>query len=227
MIHRLYHISLGEIKSLESIYSDRKQRFDSSIILGAARRCKFNHVQVIICAPVSCNHDPLQAPRLFRGYDPLPTSPLTGGGERTIRPFPTSFWLTCPYLTRLAGMIESRGGVSEHQDYIRSQGLIHDWTLYNVMHQSIRSSLLDKNLRGFMMSNYPALFRGLMHGGVGGTKYKAGEVNAKCLHLQTASFMALGFHPAGKWLKSKSLWGSCDNNACGQCKRLSPCLSRV
>lgn len=183
-------IFLSELISLENIYSDRKQRFDSSIILASGKRCRFNHVQVIVCSPVSF---------CFNG---------------SIRPFPTSFWLTCPYLIKLAGKIESQGGVRELEGYIKSHGLIHDWTRYNLIHQKIRSSLLNKNLRGFLMHNHANLFRNLMHGGIGGIKYKAGEVNAKCLHLQTASFMALGFHPASKWLKSKSLCGSCDNNAC-------------
>ena len=182
-------VFLREIKFLENIYSDKKQRFDPSIILGTARRCRFNHVQVIVCSPIS----------------------FASG----VRPFPTSFWLTCPYLARLAGKIESQSGVTELQDYIKSHGLVHDWTLYNMLHQVIRSSMLDKNLRAFIMHNYPKVFRSLMHGGVGGIKYKAGEVNAKCLHLQTASFMALGFHPASKWLKSKSLCGSCESNVCG------------
>ena len=185
-------IFLREIKSLENIYSDKKQRFDSSLVIASGKRCKFNHIQVIICAPVSCN------------------------SRLRLRPFPTSFWLTCPYLIKLAGKIESQGGVRELEGYIKSNGLIHDWTKYNLLHQIIRAGLINKNLRNFLMRHSSNLFRNLMRGGVGGIKYKAGEVNAKCLHLQAASFMALNFHPGSEWLKSKSLCGSCENNLCGR-----------
>ena len=187
-------IFLREIKFLESTYSDKKQRFDSSLVIASGKRCKFNHVQVIICSPISCN-------------------------SRVIRPFPTTFWLTCPYLTKLAGKIESQGGVSQLEEYIKSNGLIHDWTKYNLLHQFIRSALINKNLREFLMRQKSNLFRNLMRGGVGGIKYKAGEVNAKCLHLQTASFLALNYHPCSEWLKSKSLFGSCNSNLCPACSK--------
>lgn len=181
-------IFLHEIKTLENIYSDKKHRFDSSLVIASGRRCRFNHVQVIICAPVSC--------------------------KPCLRPFPTSFWLTCPYLIKLAGKIESQGGVTQLEEYIKSNGLIHDWTRYNLLHQIIRAGLINNNLREFLMRHRSNLFWNLMRGGVGGIKYKAGEVNAKCLHLQTASFLALNYHPAEEWLKSKLLYGSCENNIC-------------
>ena len=187
-------IFLREIKFLESTYSDKKQRFDSSLVIASGKRCKFNHVQVIICSPISCN-------------------------SRVIRPFPTTFWLTCPYLTKLAGKIESQGGVSQLEEYIKSNGLIHDWTKYNLLHQIIRAGLINKNLREFLMRHKPGLIKNLMRGGIGGIKYKAGEVNAKCLHLQTASFLALNYHPCSEWLKSKSLFGSCNSNLCSVCSK--------
>ena len=196
-------IFLREIKALENIYSDKKQRFDSSIVIASGKRCKFNHVQVIVCSPISLS------------------------SRLRLRPFPTTFWLTCPYLTKLAGKIESQGGVSQLEEYIKSNGLIHDWTKYNLLHQTIRAGLLDKTLRNFLMRNKPGLFRNLMRGGMGGIKYKAGEVNAKCLHLQTASFLALNYHPGSDWLKAKSLFGSCENNLCeaNLCSACSKSLS--
>ena len=187
-------IFLREIKTLESTYSDKKQRFDSSLVIASGKRCKFNHVQVIICSPISLR-------------------------SRVIRPFPTTFRLTCPYLTKLAGKIESQGGVSQLEEYIKSNGLIHDWTKYNLLHQIIRAGLINKNLREFLMRHKPGLIKNLMRGGIGGIKYKAGEVNAKCLHLQTASFLALNSHPGSNWLKAKSLFGSCNSNLCSVCNK--------
>ena len=183
-------IFLREIRKLENIYSDRKQRFDSGLILGCSRRCRFGHVQVIACAPVSY------------------------ASRSRSRLFPTSFWLVCPYLTKLAGRVESHSGVSDLEAYIISHGFIHDWVQYNMRHQVIRSGFLNIYARKFMMRYRPGIFRNLMRGGVGGTKYKAGEVNAKCLHLQTASFMALNYHPGSVWLKSHGLCLDCGENLC-------------
>ena len=164
-----------EIRELEKNYSDRKQRFDSSLILGC-KRCKFGSIQVIICRPFS----------------------------RKNRPFPTTFWLVCPYLVRLAGEIEAQGGVHELEEYIINHNLIHEWRKYNIQHQAIRIKLSGKLMNKFMWKFRRKKFRDVMRGGVGGIRVNEG-VNVKCLHLQTASFIAMGYHPAGEWLKSKGL----------------------
>ena len=179
-----------EVKALESNFSDKKRRFDSSLIVGAAKKCKYNHVQVITCSPVA----------------------------RNLRPFPTSFWLTCPYLIKLAGRIESQGGVLKLENFLRDNNLFHEWNQYNLLHQVIRVNLLDKNLREFLRKYKSSLYKSLMRGGVGGTKYFFSSINIKCLHLQTASFLALNYHPGGEWLKSQGLQSECSN--C-QCSRLN------
>lgn len=118
--------------------------------------------------------------------------------------FPTSFWLKCPYLIKLAGQIESCGGVHELEEYIIANNLIHEWRKYNILHQVIRLRLSGPIVNKFMFKFRRKIFRDVMRGGVGGIKISEG-VNVKCLHLQTASFIALGYHPAEKWLKSKGL----------------------
>ena len=50
------------------------RRFDPSLVLGTGPRCRFGGVRVLVCAP------------------------LAG-----LRPFPTTFWLVCPWLVRRAG----------------------------------------------------------------------------------------------------------------------------
>ena len=161
-------------------------KFDNSIVMGAAKVCRFNRVQVIKCAPV---------------------------GEK-MRLFPTSFWLMCPYLIKLAGKIESDGGVSELENFLRSRNLVKSWNNYNLLHQLIRVNLLDKNLREFLRKYKFSMYKTLISGGIGGTKYKFGEIHIKCLHLQTASFLALKHHPGGEWLKSKGLQSECNNCQC-------------
>ena len=177
-----------EVKALESNFSDKKKRFDSSLILGAAKKCKFNHVQVITCSPIA----------------------------KKLRPFPTSFWLTCPYLIKLAGKIESQCGIMKLEKFLLDNNLFHEWNQYNLLHQLIRVNLLDKKLQEFLRKYKSSLYKSLMRGGVGGTKYFFSEINIKCLHLQTASFLALNYHPAGEWLKSQGLQSECNNCQCSR-----------
>ena len=127
--------------------------------------------------------------------------------------FPTSFWLKCPYLVRRAGKIESLGGVHELEEFITSHNLIHEWRKYNIIHQSLRVILGGRYENGFARRYRAKIFRDVMRGGVGGIRVGDG-VNVKCLHLQTASFIGLNYHPAGEWLKSHGLYGECDNGLC-------------
>ncbi len=159
----------------------------SPVFLSGVKLCRFGHVQVQICRP---------------------------WGKKL---FPTSFWLVCPYLVKLAGKIESSGGVHELEKYIISNGLIHEWRRYNIVHQSIRLKLGGINENSFMRRYRRKIFRDVMRGGVGGIHVGVG-VNVKCLHLQTASLLGLGvkMHPAGEWLKSKGLCGDCNCGLCGK-----------
>ena len=156
------------------------RRFDPSLII-SAKSCKFGYAQVIVCKPLSSK----------------------------LRPFPTTFWLTCPYLIKLAGKIESQGGIDELESYMKDKKLYREWQKYNYLHQVIRLNLLDKNLSAFMRKYHSKIFRTLVRSGIGGMIYGRDDINVKCLHLQTASFLGLDFHPAGEWLKSKGLCGNC------------------
>ena len=155
----------------------------SPVFVVGEKYCSFGHVQVQLCRPFG----------------------------RKI--FPTSFWLKCPYLVRLAGEIESNGGVRELEEYMTSRGLVHEWRSYNIIHQSLRVILGGERMNGFMRRYRGRIFRDVMRGGVGGIRVGDG-VNVKCLHLQTASFLGLGFHPAGEWLRSQGLFGECGSGLC-------------
>ena len=169
----------GEIRELAHRYSDSKQRFDPDIIAGAVR-CRFGRIQVLVCRPFSRNG----------------------------RPFPTTFWLVCPYLSRLAGQIEAQHGVHELEGYMRSNNLGREWRDYSLKHQVIRLRLLDGNTCRVMRRFKGKIFRALMRSGIGGMK-QGETISVKCLHLQTASFIAMNYHPAAEWLKSKGLYGDC------------------
>lgn len=155
----------------------------SPVFVAREKYCSFGHVQVQVCRP---------------------------WGRKV---FPTSFWLKCPYLVRLAGKIESAGGVHELEEYIVYHNLVHEWRKYNIIHQGLRVFLGGEGMNDFVRRYRGRIFRDVMRGGVGGIRVGEG-VNVKCLHLQTASFIGLGFHPAGEWLKSKGLYGECDSCLC-------------
>jgi len=160
------------------------RRFDSSLIIDV-KKCRFNRVQVIICKPLG----------------------------KKFRPFPTSFWLVCPYLIKLAGKIEAGGGVKELENFLIKNKLEKKWHEYNFLHQLKRLNLMNKNQAVFMRKFHRNIFRNLIRGGVGGIHYGFDSVNVKCLHLQTASFIALNHHPGAEWLKSKGL---CPDTCCKQ-----------
>lgn len=155
----------------------------SPVFVAGEKYCRFGHVMIQICRPFG----------------------------RKI--FPTSFWLKCPYLVKLAGKIESYGGVHELEEYIYANNLVHEWRRYNIIHQSLRVILGGRYENDFARKYRTKIFRDVMRGGVGGIRGGEG-VNVKCLHLQTASFIGLNFHPASEWLKSHGLCCECENGLC-------------
>ena len=178
----------SEIQELQARFSDSKQRFDPSIISGCVR-CRFGRVQVLVCRPFS----------------------------RRMRPFPTTFWLVCPYLVKRAGMVESQGGVGELEEYMTSRGMLHEWREYNRLHQAVRLKLMDRHTLKFMGRFCANKFRSVMSSGVGGMRYGSG-ITVKCLHLQTASLIAIGSHPGGEWLRSRGLWRECGCECPASCR---------
>ena len=144
------------------------RNFDPSLALGSARRCSFGIPSIILCGPL-----------------------------KEGKPFPTSFWLTCPHLVRLCGREEAKGGVGLLDRLLEEK--TGSWIAYNLLHARLRLSLLSFAERAFLRSRRPALWNALRRGGVGGIDLRRGG-GAKCLHLQAASWLALGFHPARELL---------------------------
>ena len=159
-------------------------RFDPSIIAGVAARCRFGQARVLVCLPLS----------------------------RALRPFPTTFWLVCPWLIRRAGTVESEGGVRGLESRL-SLLKLQEWRAYSRLHQLLRLSFLPPRFRDFLRRFHPGLFRAVRLGGAGGIR-PAGEVRVKCLHLQAASWLALGRHPGAEWLRDKGLDGECEGYFC-------------
>lgn len=169
-----------------------ERRFDASLILGTAERCRFGYPRVIVCAPV-----------------------------RNLKPFPTSFWLTCPWLVRRIGQVESTGGVGALEAWMEShtpRGRVSsNWVSFNMEHQRLRLALLTPVERFFLRRFLPRVFERLRGAGVGGIRYRGTEIRVKCLHLQVASWMALRYHPGEAWLEENGLNMDCGGDMCDLC----------
>ena len=174
-------LTAGDLESVRRLMEGR--RFDESLILGAGARCRFGGVRVLVCAPVA------------------------GRTPEELRPFPTTFWLLCPWLVRRAGALESEGGVRRLEAWLSARDP-EGWRAYNRLHQRLRLELLTPEVRALLRRDRPELLAGVMGGGVGGIRLTP-EVRVKCLHLQAASWLALGHHPAGEWLREVGLDGDC------------------
>lgn len=158
-------------------------RFDPSVVLGGTAPCPLGGFRVLVCAPLSRT-----------------------GGE--LKPFPTTFWLTCPHLSRRAGAAESAGGVSALEAWL-TECAPEAWRRYSRLHALLRLGLLGGQGLKALRASCPPMLEALARGGVGGVR-GGGSVRVKCLHLQLASWLALGHHPGAEWLRGQGLDAPCD-----------------
>ncbi|CAM1379777.1 hypothetical protein FF3_01190 [Fretibacterium fastidiosum] len=158
-------------------------RFDPSVVLGGAAPCPLGGFRVLVCAPLS-----------------------RAGG--VLKPFPTTFWLTCPHLNRRVGTVESAGGVSALEAWL-TERVPEAWLRYSHLHALLRLGLLGVRGLKALRASCPPMLEALARGGVGGVR-GGGSVRVKCLHLQVASWLALGHHPGAEWLQEQGLGNPCD-----------------
>jgi len=144
------------------------RKFDARILLGVAARCPLGAPSVILCRP------------LFKG-----------------RPFPTTFWLTCPHTVKKCDALEAEGGVAELEAFLERKP--EEWREYGVRHSLIRLDLVSPAERRFLLTRRKSMWDDMRKGRIGGIR-DTGRVRVKCLHLQTASWLALRYHPGEKWL---------------------------
>jgi hypothetical protein len=161
-------------KDLETLDAQMKGRaFDVTIVRGIARRCPWGFPQVIVCGPL-----------------------------RKARPFPTTFWLTCPFLDRTCGQLESEGAVGELEGILARPGVEKSWAAYNEKAARLRRRLLSGEERDVLLASAPAILENVESVGVGGIR-PGEKPSVKCIHLQVATWLGLGYHPAGEWLAGK------------------------
>lgn len=146
------------------------RRFDPSVALAVACRCGHGMPQVILCRP-------------FKGG----------------LPFPTTLWLTCPWLVKTLGRMESVGAVGALEEYLAEKPQV--WWRYQRDYARLRLSLLPAAQQVFLARHRPRLWRSLAQGGVGGIR--SAKPTVKCLHLQVGAWLGMGRHPAGRWLHDR------------------------
>ena len=172
-----------------NLLTDR-EGFSAIVTIGVAKRCRFNMPQVLLCGPMRRN-----------------------------APFPTTFWLICPHLEKCIGAIESQNGVDGMEAALAAapEGWMK-WVEYHKAHARLRLALLSEGRKRYLRRFRPSLFKALRRGGVGGISYQAyhpGTFYVKCIHLQAASYLALGHHPASRWLEDQIESWECDRSLCG------------
>jgi len=147
----------------------RGRKFSEAMIGGTCSDCEWGYPRVIVCRP------------------------LFGGA-----PFPTLFWLSCPWLVLQAGRLESEGGVRELEEVLASRRSA--WVSFNIHASLMRLFMISSCQRKFMNRFSPKIYDVLRRTEVGGI-YPSERITAKCLHLQLAAFLAMKGHPGADWLK--------------------------
>ena len=161
----------------------RGRKFDARRLLGVARRCRFGKPQVILCNPLLKD-----------------------------TPFPTLYWLTCPFLDRLCGQLESGGAVSAMETFLHDRA--DEWFAYHQHYAALRLRLLGEERSQRLKVENGRAWQHLVSGGVGGIEYAPGHVAVKCLHLQVGTWLGMGEHPAQSWLQDRVTPLECDGGLC-------------
>lgn len=118
--------------------------------------------------------------------------PLLRGGSG-FEPFPTLFWLTCPYLVREVGKLEARGLIKRFEERIsRDASLREAYLRAHEDYRRERRSLLSAEDRA-LLGEVGA--EGVMETGIAGL---GNPLRVKCLHAQLAHYLARGSNPIGE-----------------------------
>lgn len=109
------------------------------------------------------------------------------------KPFPTIFWLTCPFLANEIDHLEAEGWIKRMEAEVRKdEGLALRLHEAHKAYITERERLLSPKDRAFLKQ--ARMLKGLLERGIGGT---ADFSRVKCLHLHVAHALARE-NPIGK-----------------------------
>ncbi len=116
-------------------------------------------------------------------------------------PFPTTFWLTCPYLRRKIGTLESNGYIDKAKEMLENENILKKFIEAREITVRTRLSMIDKNFE---------YYEYLSKLGIGGSK---NDLKIKCLHLHVANYFKTQVNPIGKWVLE-----NLENIECSDCE---------
>jgi len=125
------------------------------------------------------------------------------------KPFPTLYYLTCPYLRREISKLEEKGLISEFSSVMKKP----EYSLCEKAYREIRKERLERNL---VSEDFSERFSESFEKGIGGIE--EGNRSLKCLHLHYATFEAGLNDPAGRMvsdcLSKNSISSECFEMEC-------------
>ncbi len=118
--------------------------------------------------------------------------------------FPTTYWLSCPYLVKEVSRLEDKGLIRELTDRLQSDPDFKEkMERAHTNYRRQRMKLLQDDFRDDIESLSPDIIRVLKKSGVGGIRDKEG---IKCLHTHLADYLVHGQNPAGEIVWKKLDW---------------------
>lgn len=130
------------------------------------------------------------------------------------RVFPTTYWLTCPYLNKNISRLEDSNWINKLQEKINNNDeLKKQLERAHNNYAKQRMNMLDKKtVKKIKEISYDIYFT-LKNSGVGGIKDKNG---IKCLHTHVADYLVNKLNPVGEIIFKKVMWP----DKCNICKEL-------
>lgn len=150
---------------------------DLKIIL---KQLNINKIENINEITVKCSFG---FPQLIKSY------PLKNN-----KPFPTLYWLTCPYLCRISGDLESKNYIDFFQNLVNNDKDFKKQ--YISAHENDieeRLNLINEDINNLTEN----MKNKLIKTGIGGIK---NYETIKCLHLHIASYLGSNINPIGKYI---------------------------
>ncbi len=130
------------------------------------------------------------------------------------RVFPTTYWLTCPYLNKSISRLEDSNWIDKLQNKINSNyELKSKLKAAHIDYAKQRMNMLDKKETEKINKISEDILYTLKNSGVGGIKDKKG---IKCLHTHVADYLVNRLNPVGKIVFNKVMWP----DECDICKEL-------
>ncbi len=118
--------------------------------------------------------------------------------------FPTTYWLSCPYLVKEVSRLEDQGMIRELTGRLKEDEQFRDeLKKAHINYARKRSLLLDDDDRRSLRKSSPDMLDVIENSGVGGIRDKGG---IKCLHTHLADFLVNGINPVGKFVRERVDW---------------------